>query len=237
MDLVFAYLAGLLTLINPCVLPVLPIVLASSMSADRHAPLALAAGMSASFVLLGVGVAAAGPAIGLGQEQVSAAAALAMIGFGAVMLVPALGRTFALATSRLAVGADMRIGRPQDQGLSGHFAGGALLGAVWSPCIGPTLGAAIALASTGQNLAGSAGVMAAFALGVSTLILAASYGAQGWIRRNNARLAALAANAKPLMGLAFMAVGTALFFRLHHLVEEWLIGVLPAWLIDLSVSI
>jgi cytochrome c biogenesis protein CcdA len=48
MDLIFAYLAGLLTLINPCVLPVLPIVLASSLHRDRRAPLALAAGMSVS---------------------------------------------------------------------------------------------------------------------------------------------------------------------------------------------
>ena len=46
MDLVFAYLAGLLTLINPCVLPVLPIVLASSLQTDPRAPLALAAGWS-----------------------------------------------------------------------------------------------------------------------------------------------------------------------------------------------
>lgn len=237
MDLVFAYLAGLLTLINPCVLPVLPIVLASSMSADKRAPLALAAGMSASFVVLGVGIAAAGPAIGLGQESVAAGAALAMVAFGAVMLVPFLGRSFAMATAQVAVTADARIGRPQDQGLPGHFMGGALLGAVWSPCIGPTLGAAIALASTGQNLGGAAATMAAFALGVSTLILVGSYGAQGWMRGNGARLANFAASTKPVVGLAFMMVGTALFFRLHHRLEEWLLGVLPTWLIDLSVAI
>jgi len=237
MDLIFAYLAGLLTLINPCVLPVLPIVLASSMSADRRAPLALAAGMSASFVLLGVGIAAAGPAIGLSQENVAAGAALAMVVFGAVMFVPFLGRSFAMATAQFAATADAQIGPPREQGLPGHFVGGALLGAVWSPCIGPTLGAAIALASTGQNLGGAAITMTAFALGVSTLILAGSYGAQGWMRRNGVRLATLATNAKPVVGLAFMAIGTALFFGLHHRLEEWFLGILPTWLIDLSVSI
>jgi cytochrome c biogenesis protein CcdA len=64
MDLIFAYLAGLLTLINPCVLPVLPIVLASSLHRDRRAPMALAAGMSVSFVALGLGITALGPALG-----------------------------------------------------------------------------------------------------------------------------------------------------------------------------
>ena len=60
MDLIFGYLAGLLTLVNPCVLPVLPIVLASALQAHRLGPVALAAGMSASFVILGVGIAALG---------------------------------------------------------------------------------------------------------------------------------------------------------------------------------
>ena len=54
MDLFFAYIAGLLTLINPCVLPVLPIVLATALNADRRGPIALAAGMSLSFVTLGM---------------------------------------------------------------------------------------------------------------------------------------------------------------------------------------
>ena len=58
MAIVFAYLAGVLTLINPCVLPVLPIVIASSLQTDGRAPLALAAGMGLSFVLFGTGVAA-----------------------------------------------------------------------------------------------------------------------------------------------------------------------------------
>ncbi|MEL6841157.1 MAG: cytochrome c biogenesis protein CcdA, partial [Pseudomonadota bacterium] len=57
MDLLFGYLAGLLTLINPCVLPVLPIVLATALQAGRGGPLVLAAGMSLSFVIVGMTVA------------------------------------------------------------------------------------------------------------------------------------------------------------------------------------
>jgi cytochrome c-type biogenesis protein len=237
MDLVFAWLAGLLTLINPCVLPVLPIVLASSLHSDRRAPVALAAGMSLSFVALGLGVTALGPALGLDSDSVARVAALVMVGFGLVMLVPALSGGFSTATAGIAARADAQIDATAGAGLGGQFLSGALLGAVWSPCIGPTLGAAIALASTGESLGRAGAIMAAFSLGVSTLILALAYGAQSAIRQRQTLLRALAARAKPVMGVTFVLVGLALWFGLHHVIDAWLIRTLPPWLIDFSVSI
>lgn len=237
LELLLAYLAGLLTLINPCVLPVLPIVLASSLHQDRRAPVALAAGLSLAFVVLGLGVTALGPALGLDSDTVSQVAALGMIAFGLVMLVPAFSQRFAAATAGLATRADAEIDRTSPAGLGGQFVSGALLGAVWSPCIGPTLGAAIALASTGASLGRAGAIMAAFALGVSTLILALAYGAKSALRRRQALLRTLAERARPIMGAVFILVGTALWFRLHHAAEAWLIDTLPAWLIDLSVSL
>jgi cytochrome c-type biogenesis protein len=237
MELIFAYLAGLLTLINPCVLPVLPIVLASSLHRDRRAPLALAAGMSLSFVALGLGVTALGPALGLDADRVARVAALAMVGFGMVMLVPALSAGFSTATAGLAARADAQVDAASETGLSGQVLSGVLLGAVWSPCIGPTLGAAIALASTGESLGRAGAIMMAFALGVSTLILALAYGAKSAIRRRQTLLRRLADRSKPVMGVTFIVVGLSLWFGLHHVIEAWLVQTLPAWLIDFSVSI
>lgn len=236
MDLVFAYLAGLLTLINPCVLPVLPIVVTSSLQTDARAPLALAAGMALSFVMVGTAISAIGPAFGIYPEDVTRIAAVLMVGFGLVLVMPALGRRFSLASAGLAAAADARIASTP-RGIGAEFAGGALLGAVWSPCIGPTLGAAIALASTGESLGYASAIMTAFAAGVATLILAAAYGLRGWLRQNMGRLVALSARARPLMGWVFIAVGTALFLGLNHVLEATALRVLPAWLVDLSVSI
>jgi cytochrome c biogenesis protein CcdA len=236
MELVFAYLAGLLTLINPCVLPVLPIVLASSLQTDPRAPLALAAGMGLAFVALGTGVAALGPAVGLYPEDVTRIAALVMVAFGAVLVLPALGRRFATASAGLAAAADTRIAAAP-RGIAAEFWGGALLGAVWSPCIGPTLGAAIALASAGQELTRAAAIMSAFSLGVATLVLAAAYGLRGWLRRNMGRMVTFSARARPVMGWVFIATGTALFLGLNHALEAAALRLLPAWFIDLSVSI
>lgn len=237
MDLIFAYLAGLLTLINPCVLPVLPIVLATSLQTDRRAPVALALGMSISFVTLGLGVAAVGPALGITEETVSRASAVLMIAFGAVMLVPALGGRFAMATSGLAARADASMSSTVGGGLGTQFLGGVLLGAVWSPCIGPTLGAAIAMASQGQDLARAGAILGSFTLGVSTLILLIAYGARQWLRRNMARMRVFAERSKPVLGVAFMLIGLLLLLRVNHIIDAWLIETLPAWLVDLSVSI
>lgn len=237
MELLFAYAAGLLTLINPCVLPVLPIVLASSLHRDRLAPVALAFGMGLSFVALGLGVTALGPALGFNTDQVSRGAALVMVAFGLVMVVPALSQRFATATAGFANRADGQIDQTSGSGLGGQVVSGALLGAVWSPCIGPTLGAAIALASTGESLGRAGAIMTAFAFGVATLILALAYGAKSALRRRQNLLRALADRSKPIMGVVFILVGTALWFGLHHVVEAWLIDTLPPWLIDFSVSL
>ena len=94
MELVFGYLAGLLTLINPCVLPVLPIVLATALQASRYGPLAVAAGMSLSFVTLGLVVTVAGYAIGLTEDMVARGGAILMVGFGLILMTPILSERF-----------------------------------------------------------------------------------------------------------------------------------------------
>ena len=237
MEFLLGYAAGLLTLINPCVLPVLPIVLATALQAGRAGPLALAAGMSLSFVVLGLVVASAGRALGITEETVSNAAAVLMIGFGLVLLVPRFSAVFATATAGVSARADAGMDQTSSDTVTGQLLGGLLLGAVWSPCIGPTLGGAISLASQGESLVRAGAIMMAFALGVSTIVLALAYGARSVILRRQAMMRRIAHLARPIMGGVFVAVGLAILFKLHHLAEIWALDTLPAWIIDLSVSI
>ncbi len=237
MELIFAYGAGLLTLINPCVLPILPIILASALNADRRGPVALAAGMGVSFVALGVGITAFGSAIGLDEDRVGQIAAVLMIGFGLVLLTPRLGEAFATATSGFANRAGAQLDGVDQTDLRGQFLTGMLLGAVWSPCVGPTLGGAIALAAQGGSLIWSALVMAAFALGVGTLIVGLSLGAREALRARSARLHGLAERSKPIMGGVLVLVGLMILFGLHYRIEAWLLEAMPIWLQDLSVAL
>ena len=231
----FAYLAGLLTLINPCVLPVLPIVVASALQAHRHGPAVLALGMSLSFVALGVSITAFGYAIGLTVDDISRAGAVLMIGFGLILLIPRFSSAFSLATAGMASSADSQMDQLDRSTLRGQFLGGLLLGMVWSPCVGPTLGGAISLASQGDSLGRATLIMVFFALGVSTIILALGCGARAALMRRQATLRRIASAARPLMGVIFTAVGLMLFFQWHHVLEGWLLDIMPLWLIDLSV--
>lgn len=235
MELIFAYLAGLLTLINPCVVPVLPIVLASALNAGRSGPWALAAGLTVSFVAFGMFVTTIGYSIGLTQDRLAQIGALVMIMFGLVLLVPAFSRRFEAATQGVAGAANKQMLGLDLGGNSGQFFGGVLLGAVWSPCIGPTLGGAIALASQGESLLWAMLIMLFFAFGVSTLILGLSWGAQSALRSRTEALKSLAERSKPILGVVFVAVGLMIYFKIHHIIERWALQTLPAWLLDFSV--
>lgn len=237
MELVFAYAAGLLTLINPCVLPVLPIVLATALNTSRFGPLAVAVGMSVSFVTLGTFVTVAGRSLGIHEGTIANAGAVLMILFGLVLLVPRLSERFATATAGVSAHADAGLDEVDRSSLTGQFLGGALLGAVWSPCIGPTLGSAIGLASQGESLGWATAIMVGFALGVSSIILALGYGARAAIQRRQTLLRIIAAKSRPIMGAVFVAVGVGILLRVHHMFEAWAVEALPAWLIDLSVSL
>lgn len=237
MDIIFAYLAGLLTLINPCVLPVLPIVLVSALNADRRGPIALAAGMSLSFVVFGMVVATFGRAIGLTEQRLADTGAVAMLIFGAILLIPQLSSRFELAMAGVSSRADTTLTQNSGNGLNGQFLGGLLLGAVWSPCIGPTLGGAIALASQGESLFWALLIMMGFAAGVSTLILGIGLGGQELIRTRAKALTGLASRSKPILGVVFVLVGLMILFRINHMIDIWAIENLPEWLIDLSISI
>ncbi|MBT9383945.1 sulfite exporter TauE/SafE family protein [Pseudooceanicola sp. CBS1P-1] len=237
MEILLAYLAGLLTLINPCILPVLPMVLGSALQASPRGPLALAAGLALSFVTLGLLVTWAGYAIGLSAEAVARGGAVLLILFGLALLLPALAGWLGRGTAGLSFRAEARLRGLRRPGAPGQFLGGLLLGAVWSPCIGPTLGGAIALAATGQDLGLAAAIMAGFALGVATLILGLGHGLRGLLQRNRARAQRLAAVARPLLGALFVALGLAIVLNLPHLAEGWALRILPPWLLDLSVSL
>jgi cytochrome c biogenesis protein CcdA len=237
MEFILAYGAGLLTLINPCVLPVLPIVLAGSLQSSRYGPLALAGGMGLAFVTIGFGIIAAGHLVGLRAETVSTAGAILMMIFGAVLMVPQLSARFATATGGIAERADDGMRNMQADGWQGQFIGGLLLGAVWSPCVGPVLGSAISLASQGEELLRAFFIMVAFALGIGSVILALGYGARAALQKRMGALRRFAASSRPILGVVFFLVGLAIYMRWHLMAEIWLLDRMPIWLQDLSVSI
>lgn len=238
MTFVWAYVAGMLTLINPCVLPLLPVVIAGAFQASRLGPAAMAAGLVAAFVMVGTGVTAFGHLVGVDDVVINRTAAVLMIGFGIVLLVPRAQALAARTVTPLASGADARLGRvPGGGGLSAQFGVGLLLGAVWSPCVGPTLGGAIGLAASGEGVSQAALIMLTFGFGVATVLVALAYGSREALGARRKRLMGLMPWARPIMGAALVLVGVAVLFHLDRMVEAWLLDMMPVWLQDLSISV
>ena len=237
MTYLWAYVAGLLTLINPCVLPLLPIVIAAAFQNSRLGPLALAAGLTVSFAVLGVSVTAFGHLVSIDADTVNRSAAVVMMGFGVVLLVPRAQTMLATLAAPLASRANSRLDARERAGIAGQFGVGVLLGAVWSPCIGPTLGGAIGLAASGESLGQAAVTMLAFGVGVSTVLMALAYGSRQAVSARRGKLAEWMPWAKPAMGATLLVVGIAILFHFDRMIEGWLLDAMPVWLQDLSVSV
>lgn len=166
-----AALAGVLSTLSPCVLPLVPMVLAAAVSEHRHGPVVLAAALAVSFVAVGLFIATIGYAFGLEAGYFRIIGGLLLVAIGFILLMPALQMRFAVVASPISSWTDNRFGGLATTGLRGQFALGLLLGIVWTPCVGPTLGAASMLASRGENLGQVSLLMTAFGIGAAMPLL------------------------------------------------------------------
>jgi cytochrome c-type biogenesis protein len=235
--LALSYAAGALSTLSPCVLPLLPIILFGALEQHAWGPVALAAGLSASFASVGIFLASLGFSIGLDPTAFRLAVAALMLIIGIVLLVPALQSRFALAAAPVAMGGQALIDRLRPFGIGGQFALGTLLGAIWSPCAGPTLGAAIGLAAQSETAGRAAIVMATFSLGAATPILALAYGSRQAIVARRDLLARTSRIAKPIMGAALVSVGAFVLTGFDKVVEASLTRAMPDWLVTVTTRL
>lgn len=235
--LVLSFAAGALTTINPCVLPLLPVVFATALAAGRAGPVALIAGLVLGFTTLGVIVAATGTLFGIGAQTVRPFVALLFIAFGAALIAPPLEQRFAVLFAPVGAGGANLAARAGLFGAPGQFAVGLLLGAIWTPCSGPALGAAIALAAEAGGIPLAAARMTAFALGAAVILLLVAYGSRAAVARKRELLAALTIYAKPIAGAIFAALGLAMLTGFDKRLETILLDVSPDWLVTLTTSL
>ncbi len=232
-----SFIAGTLSVLSPCVLPLVPILVGSAVMAHRFGPFALAAGLASSFTIVGVFIASVGVAIGLDQEVFRNIAAILLILFGITLLSRSLQEKFAVATSGLSSSGQTLLSRISTNGLFGQFLLGLLLGIVWSPCVGPTLGATITLASQGQDLAHATLVMAIFGIGASApLIILGMLSRQAMMKFRDKMLAAGSAG-KKILGILLLALGLMIVTGSDKRFETAVLNVAPDWLIQLTTSI
>lgn len=230
----FALLAGILSTLSPCVLPLLPIILATAVGEHRLGPAALAAGLATSFVIVGMFIATIGYGIGLDAGFFRTLAALLMVGIGVVLFVPRLQTEFAAAAAPISGWTESRFGGLDTDGLYGQFGLGLLLGAVWSPCVGPTLGAASVVASQGENLGQVALVMLAFGLGAAAPLLLLGLLSRETLMRWRGRLMEAGKGGKLVLGGLLVVVGLMILSGFDKRLEAVLVEASPAWLTEIT---
>jgi cytochrome c-type biogenesis protein len=227
-------LAGVLTMLSPCVLPLAPVLMAAAVGQHRLGPLALSGGVASSFTLLGVILAAFGSRLGLDNEAFRIVAAVLFVALGILLVSSRLQVAFAQLTARLTGAGDSILTRFSFDGLGGQFALGALLGIVWTPCVGPTLGAAVTLASRGQDLAEIALLMFVFGVAASLPLLAIGVLSRAALTRSRRSLRAVGIWGRGVLGVLLISLGLLSLTHADRALETWLLDHTPAWLSALT---
>lgn len=230
----FGLLAGVLSTLSPCVLPLVPILLGSATNAHPRAPLALAGGLAISYALIGTSLAWGGSTLGLDTSVFRGVGAAILGLLGLVLLSTSLQQNFASATSGLGNAGHQFLSRMRLDGLWGQFAVGLVLGVIWSPCVGPTLGAAIVLASQGAHLPQVALLMGLFGMGAALPVVVLAYLSRSAMLRVRGRLMQVGKNGKMILGAAMIVIAALILSGLDKPMESWLVEHSPAWLTTLT---
>jgi len=218
-----AFVAGLVTAVSPCVLPILPIVLATGADGDRRRPYLVIAGLIASFSFFTLASVQIIQALHIPSSTLRDIAIAIIAIFGLTLLVPALSRVFERATARFpAMG--VRLATP---GVAGGLITGVGLGLVWTPCAGPILGAITSLAVTAPGSATTVALVISYSMGAGLPLLGIALGGRAALARLRLRSAsAWASRALGILVLVtagLMAVGadTAISADLTNALPDW----------------
>jgi len=228
----FTYVAGVLTALSPCVLPLLPIVVGGAMQQHRAAPLLMGLGMTTAFATGGLLIGALGPVLGLDPVWMHQIAAWSLILFGLALLFEPLTRLISRLVQPLALTADLmaeEIGQKRSPLMAFLF--GGLLGLAWSPCAGPMLVSSVALVASGQDALLGAFLLGLFGLGAATPMVMAAYASRAGFRR--VRMWAMGNNRRLRIDFGILAIlsGIILASGLDKMIATQVMAILPdGWL-------
>ena len=210
-----AFVAGVVTSISPCVLPVLPIVLAGGATGGPRRPYAIVAGLVASFTVFTLTATALLSALGLPDDLLRTLAIAVVVVVGASLvwapLGELLGRPFHALARR----------RPHDAG--GGFLLGVSLGLLFTPCAGPVIGAVVTVAATQSLTVEAFAITFAYSLGAGVVLLGVAVAARHGMSLRGVRAHAPAV--RRVLGAAILAVAVLMVLgidkRLQTRVPEY----------------
>ena len=225
MSVLFALLAGILTIAAPCTLPVLPVLLGGSVGQTGGLrPIFIALGFVASFTGAVLVFSALTQVAGIDQDTLRTGAILLLIAFGLLMLFPRLLEALAARCGSL-VGPST----PKPRAWSGNAGGfvlGTTLGLVWTPCAGPILASILTVIATSADFGQSALLLFIYAAGAAVPMLAIAYGGQAATTKVQG-IARVSGRLQQGFGAVIVLFATAMHFQYDTLITAWLAGLYP----------
>lgn len=233
-----SFVAGLLTTLSPCVLPILPFLLGSALRKNRKAPLYMVIGLAVSFVIVGLVISRFGSLLGLDSDEIRKGSALILILTSIFFLSK---KTQELVSEKLTAFANKgshssnRLKLDESSNLDSLIIG-SLLGIIWSPCAGPTLGVAISLSSQEGAILDALPIMIIYALGAALPMLLIAYGLRSFFQKYQSKIISFSEKSKLIFGYILLLTGIFIFFGFDKSVESFLLNNLPQGWIDLITN-
>lgn len=224
--IVFAFLAGIVTLASPCILPVLPLILANSVTSGRRRPLGVVTGFVLSFSFFTLFLSSLVQRFQLPADALRALAIFTIMALGLVLWWPAAQLVWERLTSKLSQVVPQ--GKtPTDGWWAGVFTG-ISLGLVWTPCVGPILAAVISLALVGTITSATVAIIVAYAVGTALPMLAIMVGGRAGLQR----VPWLLNHTQQIQrgfGLVMMVIGLTMALNLDRQFQTWLLQTFPGY--------
>jgi cytochrome c biogenesis protein CcdA len=226
-NLLLAALAGVVTIVAPCTLPVLPILLGASVGqTSKLRPAFIAAGFVMSFAIVALVLSALTRMFDFDPNVLREGAAVLLAIFGLLMIWPApFERLSILLAGLMPAGGTSA---PRDsRSLLGGFILGTTLGLVWTPCAGPVLGSILTVVATSKDTAWASVLLIAYAVGAAIPMLVIAYGGQAVTGRVRG-LARIAPRLQQGFGVIVIAFAAATYFQYDTLAVAWLTQFYPS---------
>lgn len=227
-QILLAVLAGLLTIGAPCILPVLPILLGSTVGqTNRSRPLMIAAGFVVTFAIVGLSLSFLAGSLGLMPNTLRNAAIVLLGIFGIFLVWPTPFEKLTAYLSGL-ISTASNASRKAGSGNWGGFVLGVMLGVIWTPCAGPVLGAILTLVATSTDLARASILLTAYAIGAGIPMLVIGYGSQ-YITTRIRGIAQYARILQQVFGVLILVLAVAMYFQYDLVLQAKLLDLFPGW--------
>ena len=233
--LVFSFLAGFCTVISPCVLPVLPIILASSASRGRLRPFGVVLGLIVSFTIFTLTLTALVHSVGLSPTVLRSVATALIFLFGLVMLLPSLSEWFSDLLSPIASLGTSVQAATASTGFWGGFVLGLATGLLWTPCAGPILAAITTLVATRSNTLASFSLVLTYVVGAAVPLLLIALGARSLLR--SSFLSHHLTKIRQGFGLITMFTAIAIVFHWDSLAGQKIAQYVPTVIVDQNEAV